>query len=269
MLNKIFQGCLACLLSAPVAAQDRDLKLYFSNDSLNGFQYSDAYETHDMGARYSWGRQFVDLNLGVVSPDMLVYKNMYRSANRSFGELVKFKYGVAGKHAKYGSYEVMGQIHAAGDFGLDDMQDLMHRFLNFQEVGQLDEHVRMPSAVWFGLGAKTVVPDVWQGSEFEGSIHLGTDRASFKAGLGYQIDNWRFGVAGEHVFYDRVVSAGPIFANSRHLIPSVYLQRAFQVFGKTLTVKNRISLPTISSDNSVFAVLSMGLKLPLKQGGVR
>jgi hypothetical protein len=265
MINKIMmQGCLAFLLALPAVAQDRMLELYFSNDSLNGFQYSDAYETHDMGARYAWGHQFVDLNLGLVSPDMWTYRNMYRPANRSFGELVKLSYGVKGVHEAYGSYELMGQIKAAGNFGLDAMQDLMHELLNLQQVAHLEARVRMPSAVWFGVGAKTVIPDVWQSIDFEGNVYLGSDRASLKTGLAYQVNDWRFGVAGEHVFYDNVVSAGPIFAAYRHSIPSVYLRRAFQVFEKTVIVENRISLPTISSDDSIFSTLSMQLELPLK-----
>lgn len=259
----LMQTGLVLFLSMPAAAQDRVIELYFSNDSLNGFQFSDAYETHDMGVRYIWGRQFLDLNLGLVSPDMWKYRNIYRSANRSFGELVKLNYGISGTHDRYGSYELMGQINATGSFGLDSMQDLVHDILNLQLVADLEASVRMPSAVWFGFGAKTVVPDVWQGSDIESGFYLGNDRAAFKIGLAYQHNKWRFGVGSEYVFYDNIVSAAPIFANHRKSIPSAYLQREFQVFGKTITVKNRISLPTISSDDSVFATLNMKLEMPL------
>ncbi|MCW1950571.1 MAG: hypothetical protein KIH44_004290, partial [Octadecabacter sp.] len=97
MLSKIvMQIGLALVVALPAVAKERMLELYFSNDSMNAFQVSDAYETHDMGARYTWGRQFVDLNLGLVSPDMWLYKNQYRTANRSFGELVTVSYGATG-----------------------------------------------------------------------------------------------------------------------------------------------------------------------------
>lgn len=258
------QICLLFLIAQPAVAQDRDIELYFSNDSLNGFQFSDAYETHDMGARYTWGEQFIDLNLALVSPDMWVYRNMYRTANRSFGELVQFRYGVERAHETYGSYELMGQVTAAGDFGFSTMQDVMHELLNLQKVAQLEARVRMPSAFWFGVGAKTVVTDVWRGSDFEGSVYLGNDRASIQTGFGYQVNDWRVGISEEYVFYDNIVSAAPVFAVYRNSIPSLYLQKAFQVFDKKLTLSNRISLPTIASDDSIFATLNMRLELPLK-----
>ena len=265
MLGKIvMQMGLALVLALPAVAKERMLELYFSNDSMNAFQLSDAYETHDMGVRYTWGRQFVDLNLGLVSPDMWLYKNQYRTANRSFGELVTVSYGVTGVHERYGAYELMARMRATGEFGLDAMQDFMHGIMNLQPVGDLEARVRMPSEVWFGLGAGTVVPNVWLGSDFEGGVYLGSDRAALKAGLGYQLNAWRFGVAGEYVFYDDVVSAAPISAAYRSFIPSAYVQRKLRVLGKTVTVQNRISLPTIASDASIFAVLSMRLELPLK-----
>ena len=144
------------------------------------------------------------------------------------------------------------------------MQDFMHGILNLQPVGDLEARVRMPSEVWFGLGAGTVVPNVWYDSDFEGDVYLGTDRAALKAGLGYQLNAWRFGVAGEYVFYDDVVSSAPVSAAYRSFIPSAYVQRKLRVLGKTVTVQNRISLPTIQSDDSIFAVLSLRLELPLK-----
>ena len=43
---------------------------YFHNDSVNGFQISDAYETHNMGIRYALEDYYFVLDLGIVTPDM-------------------------------------------------------------------------------------------------------------------------------------------------------------------------------------------------------
>ena len=55
-----------------------------SNDSVNGFIISDAYETHNTGIIYSKDDDFISLDL-IVSPDMHTYKTR-QSAIRSFGK---------------------------------------------------------------------------------------------------------------------------------------------------------------------------------------
>ena len=81
-----------CHQSPSLLAQDT-ITAYFQNDSVNGFIISDAYETHNMGVIYSKDDKFFSLDLGIVSPDMHTYKNQYRVANRSFGEIVTLSLG--------------------------------------------------------------------------------------------------------------------------------------------------------------------------------
>ena len=70
-----------------------NLSLYFLNDSVNGIKISDAYETHNMGFVVQNDDLFLQLDLGIVSPDMHIYKNEYRVANRSFGEIITLSLG--------------------------------------------------------------------------------------------------------------------------------------------------------------------------------
>ena len=117
---------------------------YFRNDSVNGFIISDAYETHNMGFIYSKDNKFFSLDLGIVSPDMHTYKNQYRVANRSFGEIVTLSLG--SKNEQKDNYEnkYFVSIRSTGQFGIDEMQDFMHRILGLQPVNQVNDLVRMP-----------------------------------------------------------------------------------------------------------------------------
>ena len=76
-----------------VHSEERKLTAYFFNDSVNGFQFSDAYETHNMGLKLQIEKKFYQIDLGIVTPDMFEYENRFRTANRSFGELVSLSYG--------------------------------------------------------------------------------------------------------------------------------------------------------------------------------
>ena len=46
-----------------------------------------------MGIKVFSENNFFNLDLGIVSPDMHIYKNEYRVANRSFGELISLTIG--------------------------------------------------------------------------------------------------------------------------------------------------------------------------------
>jgi hypothetical protein len=244
--------------------QERSIDLYFANDSINGFQYSDAYETHDMGLRFRWGRRYADLNLALVSPDMWIYKNQFRTANRSFGEIITATYGFDANHPSLGPFTVSARVRSAGEFGLERMQDWMHDILNLQPVGDLEARVRMPDQTWFGVGFTSRIEQAVLQSDLNLRGYWGTDRASVAAGLEYSSGRWTFGSGIEAILYDDIVSAPPILATHRKFIPQFYAEREFEIYGRTFTVREHLSLPTISSDDGVFAVLSVNLTLPIK-----
>ena len=90
---KLFCFTLLYLSINPVTHAEGKLTSYFSNDSVNGIGSGDAYETHNMGIVYEFNDIIMQLDLGIVSHDMHVYKNQFRVANRSFGEIVSFSFG--------------------------------------------------------------------------------------------------------------------------------------------------------------------------------
>lgn len=239
-----------------VAYSDRQLDLYFSNDSMNGFQLSDAYETHDMGIRYSSNKNFIDLNLALVSPDMYVYRNQYREANRSYGEVITLSWGIRDIPGYF-------KFSTIGRFGLDTAQDFAHRVFSLQSVAKVNNLIRMPDAVHFGYGYKWKLGDMHTGPRV--SAYLGSDRAAAK--YNYNLELYKTNELSVHanfgaqyVAFDNVVSAKPISAQHRTFIPEATLILKYSLSETVnLLISDQVSLPSIAEDNNLFAKFSAGL----------
>lgn len=245
-------------------AESDSLTLYFLNDSVNGFQLSDAYETHNMGVVYEYSGYYAKLDLGVVSPDMYVYRNQFREANRSFGELVTLEVGQS--HSETDNLSLYGRVKLSGEFGIDEMQDFAHKVLSLQPVNEVNDLVRMPEDTWFGVGARygsDVSVPIFGASKISYDGYLGTDTSRISTELSQIVLSENFDInyaAGVHlVAYDEVVSAPPIGATERNVIPYARIGVNFEVLGYDIYVQEVISMPTISSDNSLYAVLDAGI----------
>ena len=242
------------------------LSAYFSNDSVNGLFVSDAYETHNMGIIYEFSEKYLSLDLGIVSPDMHVYKNQFREPNRSFGELVTLSYGFGKRISEKFSHEHFAQVRSTGKFGIDEMQDFMHKMLGLQQVNSVNDLVRMPNNTWYGVGGK-IRKNLGNKSGFVNDVganyYLGTDRAELSPFISTNfasknlIFSTDFGL--RTIFYDKIVSAPPIYADHRTLIPYIELGVDFKYLGAEWFVKDRLSLPTINGDDTIFGVLSAGI----------
>ena len=252
------------LVAMSQGAHGDSLSLYFSNDSVNGLQLSDAYETHNMGIVYEYSNYYAKLDLGVVSPDMYVYRNQFREANRSFGELVTLEVGQSDTDTDTLSY--YGRVKLSGEFGIDEMQDFAHRVLSLQPVNEVNDLVRMPEYTWFGVGARYNTElhlPVFAASKLSYDGYLGTDTSRISADLS-QTASWEnfdinYGAGVHLVAYDEVVSAPPIGATERNVIPYARIGINFELLGYDIYVREVISLPTISSDDSLYAVLDAGI----------
>lgn len=251
-----FSTLIGCSFIA-CSADSGDLSLYFSNDSMNGFKYSDAYETHDMGLKFSNQDFWLDLNLAIVSPDMYVYRNEYRAANRSYGELITATWGPT-----YG--ENFFKLQAIGEFGLDQAQDFAHRVLALQPIKDINDLVRMDDKVNFGIGYSSL-KSFGSSSSIGLLAYGGTDRAFFKTALGNtHFQNENFDVSSilslEFIAYDNIVSAAPIKAKHRMLVPRAELIFSYNISDDvSISLTESISLPTIQADNSIFAEFSAGI----------
>ena len=242
------------------------LTAYFYNDSVNGFQLSDAYETHNMGLHYQKGDYYAQLDLGIVSPDMWVYKNRYREANRSFGEVVTLELGQSAALNTPTSYYF--NVKSVGEFGIDKMQDFAHKLLFLQPVNEINDLVRMPDETWFGVGARfnrQVTTPVLGETIFGTDAYLGSDRTSIQISLSDSMlrnaVTYGYSVGFEAVAYDEIVTAAPIEAELRHVIPFASFGVEFDLFGYDIFVREILSLPTIASDDDIFAVLNAGISL--------
>lgn len=242
------------------------VNVYFSNDSINGFQLSDAYETHNMGLSVTLDDIAYAIDLGIVSPDMHVYKNQYRVANRSYGEIISVQIG-SSKPDKYGVTYAFN-VKAIGKFGLDKAQAFAHEVFGLQEIRKINDIVRMPDQNYFGLRftknfeefrfTETVYV------EPSGELYIGTDTSSMELKLGSKRQFNSFSLSGsmsvKYVAYDKIVSAPPINADLRSVIPSITLGYAQQFNDFELQIREIISLPTIETDNRIYAKLFAGVE---------
>jgi len=253
----------------PVTANG-SVTAYFSNDSVNGLKISDAYETHNMGLQYMSNKSYFGLDLGIVSPDMHVYKNQYRVANRSFGEIVTVSYGRKVDLNQKIKANYYTKISASGKFGIDKMQDFMHQFLTLQPVNAVNDLVRMPNEQWVGLGASFAYDLEEKNYGFDSlnlAAYAGSDRVELSTSLQMFKNFTHYNLLGElgikSVNYDNIVSAPPILAEHRSIIPFAEIGLEFTFFGAQWFVKDRFSLPTLESDDSLFGVLSAGVTFPV------
>ena len=251
-------------LFAASAAQGDALTAYFHNDSVNGFQLSDAYETHNMGLRYVSANYYALLDLGIVSPDMHVYQNEFREANRSFGELITIELGQPKDISGSAQYYV--RVKSAGQFGVDEMQDFAHRLLSLQPVNDVNDLVRMPNNTWLGAGLRlSYKSDLWfmRDALISYDAYWGGDSARLqvdaeKSTSGEYFD-YIYGVGVSAIIFDEIVAAPPLKATLRRIIPHANFEIKFDAFGYNFFVSERVSLPTIQSDERIFAVLSAGV----------
>ena len=255
---------LCAVFFADTLNAEERIHAYFSNDSMNGLKFSDAYETHNMGLIYATDDYYVKLDLGIVSPDMYVYRNEYREPNRSFGELISLEIGQP--HNGKNAFRFYARAKATSEFGVDKLQDFAHRLLKLQPVNSVNNLIRMPEDIWFGVGLR---------SEFEPSLSalkdikfhvdgfVGSDTASLTAKLTKQFHRplftYDFSVGGRFVAYDQVVAAPPINAKERKFIPEASFGISYDNGPYTVFLRDVFSLPSIKADNSLFGVFSAGV----------
>ena len=248
-----------CLL--PTIVSSDEITTYFHNDSMNGLKLSDAYETHDMGIRYTAEDWWVDVNLAIVSPDMYTYRNQYRVADRSFGELASVTYGRV-----YDNYSTYVKFTSIGKFGLDKAQDFAHSVFRLQPVNAINDLVRMPDQYYFGLGIE--FNNLYNVPLFEkAEVYFGTDKSFLNISSDkFQIatrDNWALEWHSELAFilHDDVVSAEPIGAKHRSFVPKATVEFSYSLSEQsTIVVTEQVSLPTVSSNSEPFIVFGAAYK---------
>ena len=255
---------LCVIFFANTLSAEEKIYAYFSNDSMNGLKFSDAYETHNMGLIYATDDYYVKLDLGIVSPDMYVYRNEYREPNRSFGELISLEIGKP--HNGIKGLHLYARAKATGEFGVDKLQDFAHRLFKLQPVNSINNLIRMPEDIWFGVGLRSEFEpslSTLQDIKFHVDGFVGSDTASLTAKLTKQFHRPLFiydlSVGGRFVAYDQVVAAPPINAKERRFIPEASFGITYDNGPYTVFLRDVFSLPSIKADNSLFGVFSAGV----------
>lgn len=266
--------CSLTLLFATISSYmsaDESITTYFRNDSVNGLKISDAYETHNMGVLWNRDRFFFELDLGIVSPDMHVYKNQYRVANRSFGEIITFTFGSSQTFKENVEIDYYFKFKGSGTYGIDSLQDLAHKILGLQPVNQVNDLVRMPNQNWIGIGGEyrnnfKSVDTLSQTLGFQ--FYLGSDKVELAPFFSGTLKYEKYILAGEIglnlVQFDKIVSAPPISSDHREIIPYIEFGVDFEYFGVNWFVRDRFSLPTLAADDNLFGVLSAGIEFALE-----
>lgn len=256
---------------APSSRAEESITAYFRNDSVNGLKISDAYETHNMGVLWKRDGVFFELDLGIVSPDMHIYKNQYRVANRSFGEIITLTYGASQRLKEKIEIDYYFKLKASGRYGIDSLQDLAHEILGLQPVNQVNDLVRMPNETWAGVGGeyRNIFKSADTMSQTLGiQFFLGNDKAEFVPFVSGKVDYKKYILSGEIglslILFDKIISAPPILADHREIIPYIELGLDFEYSGVNWFVRDRFSLPTLAADNNLFGVLSAGIEFNLE-----
>ena len=246
---------------------EESITTYFSNDSVNGLKISDAYETHNMGVLWSSDGFFFGLDFGIVSPDMHVYKNQYRVANRSFGEIITLTYGANQRFKENVEIDYYFKLKRSGTYGIDSLQDLAHKVLGLQPVNQVNDLVRMPNETWVGIGGeyRKIFKSFDTVSQTSGvQFYLGNDKAEIVPFVSGKVDYEKYILSGEIglslIQFDQIVSAPPVSADHREVIPYIEFGLDFEYFGVNWFVRDRFSLPTLAADDNLFGVLSAGIE---------
>lgn len=266
MLSKFcLSALLVCsfFLAGSAIAKDK-IQAYFSNDSINGVKYSDAYETHNMGLVYATGDYYVKLDLGIVSPDMYRYRNKYRDANRSFGELISLEIGE--QNNLESDFHLYVKIKASGKYGIDNIQDAVHRLLFLQEVNNINNLVRMPDDAWIGVGVrKSIKSSISKLGKIEVELDgfFGSDTTFFDAKIKKEFQHsilmYNLSAGGRIVAFDQIVSSPPINGRERSFIPILSFGILYDAGPYNIFVRDTFSLPSLAEDNGLYGVLSAGV----------
>lgn len=254
------------LVNTTVVYADRSVTAYFLNDSVNGLRVSDAYETHNMGLVYTRGEYYAKLDFGIVSPDMHLYKNRFREANRSFGEIVTFEFGQSTTdQTKLSPYF---RIRSSGHYNIDQMQEFLHSIFSMQRVIGSNDLIRMPNATWFGVGMRynANLENRYLGNtSFILNGYAGSDTITAQAALSKKLhkDNYTlsFELGAKIVGFDEIISAAPIEADARAIIPFASAGIDFNLLGYDIFIRDTFSLPTIQNDDRPFGVLEAGISV--------
>ena len=244
----------------PTALGDTQWQVEIANDSPNGWKYSDAYETHATSLRKLGESGWLDVSAALVTPKQPKRVVDDWTANRAFGELLTAEFGILHQKAARGAWYIGGAVTLIGSFGLDSVQEEVHRLLGYKSMRNDLQNTRMNNAVMVSalLNYRRHFKNNWLA---DGAFEFGTRRNSVSFKISKKADcarfAWSYRAKLELVANDEVVSAAPSKADIRHLVPTLGLGACFSWYGFPIEISEEISLPRIRSDDDVFPMVRL------------
>ena len=237
-------------------------EMEIANDSPNGFKFSDAYETHAMRVARIKGQEELSLTAALVAPKRPEAIDENYPANRAFGELLTLDYRRFWQSSGQGSYRLGSAVTIVGRFGLDSMQEAFHDLLGYRSVKDELVSTRMNDAI-LASGIVEYRRPLEDSTYFVSALELGTRRNALSVSVNKVSAcdkfGWQFHGKLEMVVNDEVVSAEPVNADIRHIVPTFGLGFCTNWRGYKVRLIEEISLPRISSDDSVYPMVRLSV----------
>ena len=244
----------------PTALGDTQWQLEIANDSPNGWTFSDAYETHATSLRKVGESGWLELSAALVAPKRPKRAADDWTANRAFGELLTAGFSNLHRKTGRGAWYIGGALTLIGSLGLDSVQEEVHNLLGYVSMRNDLQNARMNDAVMVSalLDYRRRLNNDWLA---DGGFELGTRRnaASFKISKTADCARfaWNYHAKLELVANDEVVSAAPLNADIRHLVPTLGVGMCFTWRGFPIEISEEISLPRIRSDDDIFPMVRL------------
>ena len=248
------------LASQPMALGDKRWQIEIANDSPNGWKYSDAYETHATSLRKVGESGWLEFSAALVAPKRPKRAADDWTANRAFGELLTAEFGNLYRKTERGAWHIGGALTFIGSFGLDSVQEEVHNLLGYDSIRNDLQNARMNDAVLVSalLDYRRRLDNDWLA---DGGFELGTRRNAASLTISKTTDcarfAWNYQAKLELVANDEVVSAAPLNADIRHLVPTLGVGMCFTWRGFPIEISEEISLPRIRSDDDIFPMVRL------------
>lgn len=203
-----------------------------------------------------------DISAALVAPKRPEDIDEDSPANRSFGELLTWKRTRDWK--KHGEYQLHrgAAVTLISKFGLDSMQEAFHDLLGYRSVrDQLVSH-RMDDDILLSgyFGFRRPLNDAF---DVEGEFEFGTRRNAFSVSVHKpsNCENWNIGYFArvEFIANDEVVSAPPVRADIRHIVPTVGLGVCTMWRGYRIRISEEMALPRITSDDEIYPMVRISV----------
>ena len=260
-MNRSFLLLLA-LIFPQFSVAATTFELHLKNDSLNGFKFSDAYETSNFGLTVTRKNNYMHAYFAILSPKMSKNTRSEWRPNRSYAEVLTSELGLLSKNST-----IFIRNFTIGNFNLLNLQDQIHSIL--QQPSSADElsQIRSKKATYWGLGYKM---SFWRARKYsiEQSVYAG--EAQKWIGLKLQRElNFRatqpkinFGI--DYYFQDQFPELKPIVGKHRKFRPYLLTEFNVGITKLPIVITHKFSLPTLASDDEIFIQLGLNYKFAVQ-----